>query len=559
MGNPGATRQNLLLRSIGAIDRLFLLCCVLYLAALAHNHYHLVKYPLPLDYNEPIMSGITADFVAGDSPYSFASQPARMAVYPPLNNLIIAPLTLVFGNTLPLHRAVNGIFIVASCGLCFLMTYKASRSTQNSLAAALIFYAGLLYYSTPIAGPNGIGIFLFLLSLCIPWRFQFSNRSLAAALALGVMAFYAKQYFIASLGYIALYLFLAVSKQRAVIFGVLSALIFLVSLALMHYTSPYFIDDTITAGVAATAVFASSKAMLKQLLEYGQIYLPVLAILAILAILGGLAFWNRYDVAAAKVEQHNSPGSDKPALFNLKNLDAPLLGRKPDYIWLCFSCSLAVFVFSLGKNPANHLTYLFHLVSPFLLAGTLILVSKSMNLQWLYQLLLIWAFYTTYAILPRDFSVDQKNWDRLAQVVSQGARVYASPIVLGELVAGGTPIYYNGSTPYFGMTLDPPAFLQKKDPEKTVGRIWENYNNKIRAMIENQEFDLFVLDNWTVILAESFTASDTLDGKALLEKYYQRTEIINISLAKRPGGGKYAMEVWKPRVGPVPEIDATAP
>lgn len=553
-------RPNLWVKGKSAIDRLFLLCCVLFLFALAHNHYQLITYPLPLDYLEPIMVGTTALIAEGGNPYSLEHQPARMAVYPPLNNIVVAPLTLVFGNTLPLHRAVNGVFILASCLLCFLITYKPSRSIEYSLAAALIFYAGLLYYSTPIAGPNGLGLFLFLSSVCIPWFFNFSNRSLAAGLIIGVMAFYTKQYFIASLGYIALYLFIAVSKKKAIIFGAFSTLVFLASLALVHYTSPYFIDDTITSQGITASMFASNKYLLEQLLEYGQIYLPVLGILGILGILGSMTFWNKYIYASRnKVAQPTGLSIEKPALFNLGNLSAPLLGRIPSYIWFCFTCSLAVIVFKLGKHPGNQLTYLFQLVSPFLLAGTFILGSKSAGPKWLYQLLIVCAFYTTYSILARDFSIDQKNWDRLRQVVSEGTTIYASPIVLSEIIESGAPVYYDGSTSYFQVAILGPSFLQKKDPENTVSQIWKKYTDKIHSMIEHQDFDVIVLEKWTQIPEHYLPGTVSADGRALLEKYYERTEVIKVWLAKRPGGGKYALDVWKRKAGTFPEIDSTGP
>jgi hypothetical protein len=454
-------------------------------------------------------------------------------------------LTSAFGNTLPLHRAVNGIFLLASCVLCFLLTYRGSRSISYSVAAGLIFYAGLLHYSTPIAGPNGLGLFLFLSGLCIPWFFNFSNRSLAAALVLGVMAFYAKQYFVACLGYLALYMFIAVSKKKAIIFGVFSSLIFLASLILVTYTSPYFLIDTIgTQGIAA-AIVSSNRFLLNQLLEYGKIYLPILGILA---ILGSLAIWNKRISASSRANSHSTDTlSERPAFFNLGDYSAPLVGRTPDYIWFCFICSLVVIVLKLGKHPGNNLTYLFQLMSPFLIAGTLISASKSTSVKWLHQLFLISAFYTTYSILPRDFSVDHKNWDRLSQVVSEAATIYASPIVLADIVASGAEIYYNGSTVFFPGTVLAPSVLQKKDPEKSVDRIWEKYVHQIYSMIEHQDFDVLVLEKFTAIPDHIRPDFATGAGKALLEKHYQRTEVVKVSLAKRLGGGKWAMEVWRPR------------
>lgn len=104
--------------------------------------------------------------------------------------MLVAPLSVLFGNTLPLHRLVTGIFIVASCLLVFFATFRVSRSAQDSFTASTLLYAGLLFNATPIASTSSLGLFLFLCSLLVPWYYRFSNRSLRFALALRVLAFF---------------------------------------------------------------------------------------------------------------------------------------------------------------------------------------------------------------------------------------------------------------------------------------------------------------------------------------------------------------------------------
>ena len=528
---------NLLSRASVALNRLFLPLCLLFCAALAYHHYQLIAYPIPLDRNEAGMLSITATIAAGENPYSLQNQPMSASVYPVLYNMVVAPLSLAFGNTLFLHRTVVGIFIAAACCLLFFVTRRASGSPRYSLAAAALFYAGLLYYSTPIASPNSTGILLFLLSIFVPWYCAFSNRSLLAALVLGVLAFYGKQYFIASLGYISLYLFLAVSKKRALLFGVCSLLAFAASIAVVNYTSPYFLDNTFFSVKYATGFAASDEALYKQFQGYSQIYLPVLAIVMLLVI---VKLWDksRCDPVAREAE-HNRRG-----FLNIGGMDLPLINRPLDYIWFCLACSLVV-IFTVGDNKGNYLTYLFQFLSPFLLVGTFTGVSKLDKSAWLAQLLVMVAFYNNYTMLSHDFSVDEKGWARLQQEIASGKVIYGSTLTLVEIVTNGGEVYQNGHTPYTRFAMWKPAYLKRDNPEERAEGVWETYVARICAMIEAQEFDLIILDERTKL--PKSLSDPQLNGLAYLKKYYRRREVIPLSLANRHGGGKLNMQIWEPK------------
>ena len=544
-------------RSHNIINQLFLFCSVLFFLALAYNHFQIVTYEMPLDAIEGAMPTVTATIAAGENPYSLENQPARASLYPVLYNIVVAPFTLVFGNTLELHRAINGIFILACCLLLSFAIKKSGGSSLDSFAGAMLFYAGLLFHSSPIASPNGIGLFLFLASIVVPWKFEFSSRSLFVALILGILAFYSKQYFLACLGYIGLYLFLAVSKKKAIFFGFSALFLLLASLAGVHYTSPYFIDNTVFSQMYASASIGSFQTALEQLSEYSLIFLPVLVILFILVL--RLLF---NPGTSIKSEQVAEAKDVNQKLVDLTELDAPLLYRTPDYFWLCFECSLVIIVFALGKNPANHLTYLFQLISPFLLVGIFSRTSRSVNFRWLYQLLTVVTFYSIYTTLTHDFSVDQKNWDRLTELVSESEEIYAPATLVTEILHNGGEIYQTNHTPYFAFAKLKPPYFAKDNSEETVAKVWEKYVERIYQKIENQEFDLIILDSFThlpmpmtdlnrtsagddlviALLKESFS-NDT----ARLKKHYRRSEMITLSMDKRPAGGKFVMQIWKPR------------
>ena len=533
-----------------------MLCCAAFLLALAHMHSQIVSHPVPLDLNEAAFPTVTATIASGESPYSFKNQPARMSLYPVLYNIVVVPFSLAFGNSLELHRAINGVFILACCLVLFLITKNAGGSILDSIAASAIFYAGLLFNSTPIASANGLGLLLFLTSIFIPWHYHFSNRSLLTALILGALAFYTKQYFVACLGYVALYLFIAVSKKKAIVFGLFSLLLIIASLAVVNYFSPYYADNTIFGIKAAGSLVGSSQNTSKQLLEFGRVYL------ALLGIAGILAFQKIR--ALGKIDRFGSKGrtvKEPHKRFNLTDIDAPLLSQAPDYLWLCFACSMVIILFSLGKNPGNHMTYLFQLMSPFLLAGIFSRASRLPTLKWLTPLLATMAFYSNYAMLSQDFSVDEKNWNRLRHLVSEAKEVYAPTALVFEIIRNGGEVYQNGHTSYFPFAQSKPIFFAKENPENSIDEIWKNYVHVINQKINDQEFDLIILDQWTQLPAafsmpdpssfnpeqlQSAMITQSLMAHSQLKNNYRRSEVISLSLTSRPGGGVLRMSIWEP-------------
>lgn len=519
-------------------------------------HSQIVSHPVPLDLNEAAFPTVTATIASGESPYSFKNQPARMSLYPVLYNIVVVPFSLTFGNSLELHRAINGVFILACCLLLCLVTKNAGGSILDSIAASAIFYAGLLFNSTPIASANGIGLLLFLTSIFIPWRYHFSNRSLLTALILGILAFYTKQYFVACLGYVALYLFIAVSKKKAIVFGLFSLLLFIASLVVVNYFSPYYADNTIFAIKAAGSLVISNQNTWPQLLEFGRVYLTLLGIAGILAFhkIRALGKIGRVD---------SKSGADKEPhkLVNLTDINAPLMSQTPDYLWVCFACSLVVVLFSLGRNPGNYMTYLFQLMSPFLLAGIFSRISHLPTLKWLTPLLAIMAFYSSYAMLSRDFSVDEKNWNRLRHLLSEAKEVYAPTALVFEIMQNGGEVYQNGHTSYFPFAQSKPIFFAKENPEDSIAEIWKNYVRVINQKVSDQEFDLIILDQWTQLPAafsmpdpssfnieilQSAMITQSLLANSQLKNNYRRSEVINLSLTSRPGGGVLRMSVWEP-------------
>ena len=520
-----------------ALNGLYLICVALFALALAYKHVQLAFNEYPVEYNETGILVTTATILEGGNPFSRESQPARISVYPVLFSVIVAPLAEVFGNTLELHRVVGGLFILASCVLVYCLSRRSKVPPAESFAAAVLYYAALLYYSTPVASPNGLGLFLFLLAIAVPWIYQFSARSLLVSIVLGILAFYTKQYFIAALGYIALYLFLAQSKRRALYFGSAAAAIFLVTAVLVAYTYPYYWQNTYFVPLRGSSISTSYEHVIVQSEEFLRIYYPIIIILVAALVY----HWRLRSTRRAGLAQHSMDGPS----INLFDLNKPLLARKPHYIGVCLACSVAIVALILGPNKGNHLTYFFQLITPFLVIFTLILSSDIQRGRWPFRVLIVWALGTSYSILPTNYSVNDEGWLTVKRKLAGAQDVFSSTLALHDLVERNLPIHNSGATVYFIFGHTDFPLLGKKESGESHAEIWERHVRLVQRKITNQEFDLLVLDNWQR-LPQSLTENG-VDTNTLLSQYYKKTRPpVKLSLASHPNGGKYTLHFWEP-------------
>jgi hypothetical protein len=514
--------------SLGVAVVLFFLCFV---------HLSLINYDTPLDYNEAAMTTVTATIISNENPHSYQNQPSRTSVYPLLYNIAIAPTALVFGNSLGLHRVISAIFVILSCYLCFIALRKNNVTASHSWAATSIIYAALLYYSTPIAGPNSLGVLFFLGVTLLPWLDKFSDRSIIIASLLGILAFYTKQYFVAGLGFLYLYLFLYVSYKKSVIYGFCTAILLIASVFAVHYASPYYFDMTFFAVKNATLIVSSYKRLAEQLFFFLCIYSPLWAAL-ILVFFKNQQYINKVfsskKIDAVKYETRHGGG--------VLPLKFPII----DYFWFCFICSTLVIVVSLGKNLGNYMSYLFQLMSPFFILATFSTVKNSGLRNSVLVPITIATLFFSASILPRDFNTDNSNWEALEKLVIDNEHIYASPLALDIMRKNNKIIYQNGHTRYFGFADWKHEFFKQQTKFPSINDIWESYVTTLYTDLEKKKFDVLILDPFTN-MPNSFPFSPIkreISGKELLLEHYQISTKIKVSLGNRRGAGSYVLSIW---------------
>ena len=507
------------------------------LLALFWHHWQIIVAPVPLDLYEGTMLLVTGIIADGGNPYTREFQPYAADVYPPLYNLLVAPLSHVFGNSFQLHRSVSAFFIVCAAALAALATWKKSASRQQGFAAGVMLYAALLFYATPVSSTNAVGMVVFLAGLIVPWWRGFSNGSLLFALLCGLLAFYAKQYFILNMAILCLYLFLFVSMRRALILGVMYALALVLSLVLVHQSSPYYLDNTLFAPSAAISGLQHWDILLLQLRLYLHTYAGLLIVL-LLVFIGWLA---RFDARSVLSTVEATPRAS--------HWPGSLFKHPVDFFAFCLFWATLIIVFWLGRNPGNYMTYLFQLMSPFLLIGGFTVVAGASGKARLALPLLLLSFYQSWSILHKDFSADMNAWARVDGMVAASDEVLASQMLVATLLKHDKKVYQDGHTFYLPLAVNKPKWMLKELEQDRVGTVWAEYIDELYGKIKRKEFDLILVSPWEMrgIFLRNPPPDEDITGKKFLARYYAIDERIKLSMTDRHGGGTYDIAVWRPK------------
>ena len=78
----------------------------------------IITFPYPLELREGAIQLSTHALLNGINPYSLINNPVYINPYGILYNLLVLPFAALFGNSLQLHRLINGLLIL---GQLFLM------------------------------------------------------------------------------------------------------------------------------------------------------------------------------------------------------------------------------------------------------------------------------------------------------------------------------------------------------------------------------------------------------------------------------------------------------
>lgn len=487
-------------------------------------NYVVVKNPFQCELREGFSIVTTNALLKGINPYALENQPQCMNLYGILYNLIVYPFANIFGNTMVMHRIVSTIFTICSVFIVMLVVYRNNKSFILLMITSLLFYASIIKGYVLLAGPNSLGLFLFLSCIFIPYLCRYSFYSLLASAFLGCLTVYTKSYYFLSVIYLVCYMFLFISKRKAVIYGFIVAIILLITIVVIRYYFECYFNIIILAqkNCAYSGIGISDYAK-AQLVNYVKEYKGTFMV--IMAVLIGTLFFKLFNL----IKVRNMPKITMPKI-NIFCLDEPLLNIKFNLILFCFICSFLVIYFVMGANYGAYMMYLYQLVSPFLFILVPFYVKKHSKWYYIAIVLLLINLYTFVFKGLASLDYCRQEWDDVKSLISEHRNILNHPAVTSILVEQDKNVYDNGHSEYFCGAVPKKMFCPWifVSADRIIARSNE-YASDIADMIKEKKFDLILYPN-------AFTP------KGLLEENYKHQSTISVSVPYYTQ--RWDLEMW---------------
>ena len=515
------------LRKIHRLPDVFLAIFLLSLLIIIINiQSKIILWPYQLEYREGASQTYTQAILEGKKLFSLESEPLYNNNYGILYNIIVAPLALIFGNTLQIHRIVSIFFIFLSSSLIVGVLQKEKVHLLFALAGGLLFWTTQLYSVIPIARPDSFGTLVFLCAIFLPWFFNYSTITLVTSVLLGCLAFLVKPYFVICIPYITLYLFLFISKRKGVQYAVISTVLLCAMIVSVNsITETYFYDVVYINSQAPTDNIRYSLNQLgKFSLDYSGIIILAVALLCM-----------RFYPNISNLGKRNAISSLR--LNSLTDLSQPLFSVRLNLAVFCFSLSLLLIYFKLGRHMGANMTYLFELMSPFLI----VMIFPLFKENYIPDLLII-PFIMINLFHFMDVNVlscwknsDMSNWRMVETYIHQGSQILNSPAITSILINQNKPVVDSGQSEYFYYPpLPEKIFYFLPSPDELSKRRHE-YKTSIIDAVTDEEFDYVILTkNWPAFIKLS-----------ALKKNYRLIETIEVYMPQTCQTWK--QEIWKPK------------
>lgn len=195
------------------------------------------------------------------------------------------------------------------------------------------------------------------------------------------------------------------------------------------------------------------------------------------------------------------------------------------------------------------MTYLFQLMSPFLLIAGFGSVAKLRGRLRLTAPLVLAVFFQAYTILPKDFSTNLENWRSIDELIAGHDEILASQMLLINLIRHEKTVYQDGHTFYFPVAQGKPKWFVKEHSEQRVESLWEKYLTMLYEKVRDKEFDLVIVSPWDfngIFITNPPPFAD-MGGAEYFQQFYYVDEQIRLSMTDRYGGGAYDLRIWRPK------------
>lgn len=485
----------------------------------------IITTPYQIGFREGTPQVLTSMLLNGENPYAFENQPLSYNAYGISYNLVVLPFAFLFGNTLHIHRWVTFLFILASALFGGYVVFYKSRKYPLAAACSAFFLIAFTGWGGIGSAPTTMGTFLFLTSIFIPYLRGFDKNSVTVSAVLALIAFHTKAYFVLSFGIVITYLFLFVSKRKAIHYGIFFFFLFTIAFASMRLMLPLYFTNIIHGNVSNT--YRTFKHLYTQLFWLTIYFSPIL--LLTIAML----------VEKRKKRKSTSPSPQSNYQIEILNLDHPLIAQTYfDYHLYVFIISTLIFIIVLGSHVGNYLAYSYELVVPSFLFWFLLNYDHNKTFGVSSSIVIIVNLFCWQYITLNPEMVSQKNlsaWEKAFSYLNPSLNILNSPTLTSRMVELGMRPTDGGQTdasylmkPYSDNFLLGPSYKEYDDDEA-------QYAQSINGSISKQMYDL-------IIITKDVEVFYNLE---LIPQYYEMVD--QLILYMPATNQKWVVEVWEPK------------
>lgn len=530
-------RYDILIRSTVSLGLLAII--IFFSFYLFKYHWSLINSQFPLESREGVMQATTDLILKGKNPYELQYQPQYTNVYGILEPIIALPFVKIFGNNTFVHRVISAVFIWLGLGAIVIMLKKKGVPFLWGILAGVFIYAQSIYPGNlmPCIGPHSLGWFLMLACLFLPEICSYRIGSLVISCLCGVLAFYAKAYFMMGLGLMVVYLFIFKSKKQGLLYGGFALSLFIGSLMGMNVFFEYYFYNSFLNHIQ---VSSNSYAHLLNQLKYyitsvGGIGGVAVGFLLVLIVRLGIQV-RKNDIGVIK------EGETFFKKLNFLNLNKPLWEGKGEILWVCFILVFIIVYFKLGRHQGQWMGYFYQLITPFLVALIFVYLSKMRfallialplfvgNINFVVNNLNI---FSTFA--QREEAFDHQNLQVIQKIISQSNNIYHPSLLTSEIIQQNKPVYESGQSEYFSYAAKDTQFLGFNfRGDKKAGERTQEFLIDIAKQIYNKEFDVLFL-----------TEEDLTSIPPYFTQYYELATVVKLKM--RHMYEEREVSVWKPK------------
>jgi len=500
---------------------------IIYGLIFINYHFIAVTNPFPLQGDEGHTIVISNIMLQGGNPYDIINQPASTNMYGIVYFIIAYPFAELFGLSFLILRLLSASFIFLTCYLIFKILRQKGVSIAFSFAAMLILYAHFLGSTEYLARPDSLGVFLFLLSIYLPWKNKYSPRSICFGIIFGILAFYTKPYFILSIPYILSYTFIFISKKKALISGVIAFFLFLISIVIVNFLFECYLSNTIFVNFHNASHRIDYA--ISQIKAYIIINKWLFVILFIQICFLIITIFEKRKNIYSKLKSMDLISRK----INITKLNKPLFTANVDIFLFSLCCSVIMFLISLGQHDGSWLNYAFQTISPFFV---IVLfdnnkIEKIAILKFIACILII-VHLLIFSERIKLYGHNYLNeWGKINSLLLKYNNIYNSTFISALIVEQGKKVYDDGHTAYFHFGTTHNVFPQI---DKLILNRHNEYLHFVNNSIMNKKFDLVV----TYIIGPAYVDKD------ILKKYYK---ILTILPAPIPYYSQmWELEFWVP-------------